>query len=101
MALSDRTRPDVEAAPWVINDIKKLEDALRKAYAVISFYADDQTWHCDGKDYSKYLIVDKSDIGYGNYMLNEDTDDTSVGGRQAREILEELTELKILFTKLK
>lgn len=29
--LSDRIRPDCEAAPWVIAEIKKLEAALRDA----------------------------------------------------------------------
>lgn len=28
MALSDRIRPDVEAAPWVIEEVKKLENDL-------------------------------------------------------------------------
>lgn len=28
MKLSDRVRPDVEAAPWVIEEIKKLEAEL-------------------------------------------------------------------------
>lgn len=28
MALSDRIRPDVEAAPWVIEEVKKLETKL-------------------------------------------------------------------------
>ena len=31
MKLSDRVRPDVEAAPWVIEEIKKLEAELEVA----------------------------------------------------------------------
>jgi len=30
--LSDRLRPDVEAAPWVIEEVKKLEQELADAY---------------------------------------------------------------------
>jgi hypothetical protein len=32
MKLSDRLRPDVEAAPWVIEEVKKLEKELGDAY---------------------------------------------------------------------
>lgn len=32
MKLSDRLRPDVEAAPWVIEEVKKLEQELADAY---------------------------------------------------------------------
>jgi hypothetical protein len=32
MKLSDRIRPDVEAAPWVIEEVKKLEQELADAY---------------------------------------------------------------------
>ena len=31
MSLSDRVRPDCEAAPWVIEEIRKLEADLEKA----------------------------------------------------------------------
>lgn len=30
--LSDRLRPNVEAAPWVIDEVKKLEQGLADAY---------------------------------------------------------------------
>lgn len=32
MKLSDRIRPNVEAAPWVIEEVKRLEWELSKAY---------------------------------------------------------------------
>lgn len=32
MKLSNRLRPDVEAAPWVIDEVKKLEVELAEAY---------------------------------------------------------------------
>lgn len=32
MALSDRIRPNVEAAPWVVEEVKKLEQELADAY---------------------------------------------------------------------
>lgn len=31
MSLSERLRPDVEAAPWVIEEVKQLEAKLAKA----------------------------------------------------------------------
>lgn len=30
--LSDRIRPNIEAAPWVIEEVKKLEQELSDAY---------------------------------------------------------------------
>ena len=30
MTLSDRIRPGVEAAPWVIEEVKKMENALHR-----------------------------------------------------------------------
>ncbi len=30
--LSDRLRPNVEAAPWVINEVRALEQELEEAY---------------------------------------------------------------------
>jgi len=32
MPLSDRVRPTIEAAPWVIEEIKRLETELAEAY---------------------------------------------------------------------
>ena len=32
MNLSERLRPDVECAPWVIEEVKKLEYELKRAY---------------------------------------------------------------------
>lgn len=32
MKLSERIRPDVEAAPWVIDEVKRLESELADAY---------------------------------------------------------------------
>ena len=46
MSLSDRIRPDVEAAPWVIEEVKKLEaqrDALIAAIATVRMLSDG--WH--------------------------------------------------------
>lgn len=33
MPLSERCRPDIEAAPWVVEEIKRLEAELADAYA--------------------------------------------------------------------
>lgn len=36
MKLSERVRPDVECAPWVIAEIKRLEHELSEAYTELS-----------------------------------------------------------------
>jgi hypothetical protein len=36
MSLSDRLRPGVEAAPWVIEEVQRLESELAEAYAELS-----------------------------------------------------------------
>lgn len=41
MSLSDRVRPDVEAAPWVIEEIKKLEAERDALLACITTFARD------------------------------------------------------------
>lgn len=33
MSLSERVRPNIEAAPWVVEEIKRLEVELVEAYA--------------------------------------------------------------------
>lgn len=45
MPLSDRIRPDCEAAPWVIKEVKELEAKLAKAKKALKFYSliDDET----------------------------------------------------------
>lgn len=35
MSLSERLRPDVEAAPWVIKEVKKLEEELDAAWMAV------------------------------------------------------------------
>ena len=35
MSLSDRLRPDVEASPWVIKEVKKLEEELDAAWMAL------------------------------------------------------------------
>ena len=35
MSLSDRLRPDVEAAPWVLKEVKKLEEELDAAWMAL------------------------------------------------------------------
>ena len=47
MSLSDRIRPDVEATPWVIEEVKKLEaeNAMLKAFQTLTDRGFDCTGH--------------------------------------------------------
>lgn len=41
MSLSDRIRPDVEAAPWVIKEVKELEAKNRRLREALEWIATD------------------------------------------------------------
>lgn len=46
MSLSDRIRPDVEAAPWVVDEVKKLEAERDEARAALCTVAERQREAC-------------------------------------------------------
>jgi len=43
MSLSDRLRPDVEASPWVIKEVKKLEEELDAAWMALGLVQKENT----------------------------------------------------------
>jgi hypothetical protein len=48
MSLSDRIRPNSEASPWVIEEVKKLEDKISKAIKILE--VNEQGWVCEECD---------------------------------------------------
>jgi hypothetical protein len=85
MALSDRIRPNCEAAPWVIAEVRELESKLAKAREALEFYAVNLNW---------YLLENTHSV-----ITDEDLDDLNsdpclgiklMGGRRAREALKEI-----------
>lgn len=43
MSLSERLRPEVEAAPWVIEEVKKLEEELDAAWMAVDLVKKENT----------------------------------------------------------
>ena len=71
------------------NRVKELEGKLEKAVKVIEFYADGDSWGHESPSSTSYSVIDKEDMGIGEFNLNELTDDDRVGGLRARKFLEE------------
>lgn len=64
--------------------LKAENERYRKA---LEFYADADNWGHISPHEATYSVIDKVDLGKGEFMLNEMTDDDRVGGRKAREVL--------------
>ena len=52
MKLSERIRPDVESAPWVVDEVKKLEEQNEKLYNVLKnvvrmYIVSDDSWNIE------------------------------------------------------
>lgn len=70
--------------------IAELEEKLAIAIEALEFYADGDNWgHIDPYK-NDYRIIDKTDIGKGDFQISENVDDNYVGGLKAREALEEI-----------
>lgn len=62
---------------------------LEKAVEALRFYADGDSWGHESPSSTSYSVIDKEDMGIGEFNLNELTDDDRVGGLRARKFLEE------------
>lgn len=75
--------------PDLLKYIGELEDFKSKALEVIEFYADGDSWGHESPSSTSYSVIDTTDMGNGDFDLNEITDDNGVGGLKARKFLEE------------
>jgi len=85
---------------WSHAPTKSKESAFQKqldiATKALEFYANQDNWrHCSPFE-SSYLydMVDKSDLGIGDFELDEFTDDKDVGGVAARVALAKIKEME-------
>ncbi len=74
--------------PDLLKYIDELEGKLEKAVKVIEFYGDGDSWGHESPSSTSYSVIDKEDMGIGEFHLNELTDDYRVGGLRARKFLE-------------
>ena len=56
MSLSDRVRPDVEAARWVVNEIKKLEAERDAAVKALRQYGQHLDYCGDSDSYNNVAV---------------------------------------------
>lgn len=64
-----------------------LRDKLKKAIEVIEYYASFDQWGHLNLVSNTYSVIDKDDLGVGEFHANDFTDDKNVGGKKAREFL--------------
>lgn len=68
---------------------EELEVKLESAREVIGFYASSDNWNHVSQKEATYSVIDKEDLGVGEFQLNSMTDDDRVGGLKARKWTEE------------
>jgi len=85
---------------WSHAPTKSKERAFQKqldiAIKALEFYASQDNWQHGFPVVSAYLygIIDKSDLGSGDFKLDERTDDKNVGGLAARVALAKIKEME-------
>lgn len=78
---ADYHMKQVDFGPYVLySDVVPLIEALK-------FYADSDHWNHISPVEATYSVIDKKDLGIGDFPLNEITDDERVGGLLARQAL--------------
>lgn len=65
-------------------ELQKTKEQLNKAEKVIEFYADGDNYGHISPEIATYSVIDVSDLGAGDFMLNDSVDDERVGGKRAR-----------------
>ena len=66
---------------------------LSKAIKALEFYADSDNWGTIDAHDTYSNMVEKDDLGTGEFQLNENTDDSKVAGKLARETLKAIKEI--------
>lgn len=66
-------------------ELRKTREQLKKAEKVIEFYADGYNYEHISPEIATYSVIDVSDLGAGDFMLNDSVDDERVGGKRARQ----------------
>lgn len=66
---------------------KRLKAQLDRAFKVIKYYADFDQWGYLNMGSDSYSVIDKDDLGTGEFYANDSVDDSNVGGKKAREFL--------------
>ena len=66
-------------------ELQKTREQLDKAEKVIEFYADGDNYGHISPEIATYSVIDASDLGDGDFMLNDSVDDERVGGKRARQ----------------
>ena len=73
---------------WQPEEIKANLDLFDEMKQMIEYYASCDVWNCDyEKSIHAFCIIEKGDLGTGEFDFNEDTNDNRVGGKRARELL--------------
>lgn len=72
-------------------ELQKTREQLDKAEKVIEFYADGDNYGHISPEIATYSVIDASDLGDGDFMLNDSVDDERVGGKRARQYFKDKT----------
>ena len=70
-------------------ELQKTRERLEIAEKVIEFYADGDNYGHISPEIATYSVIDVSDLGAGDFMLNDSVDDERVGGKRARQYLKD------------
>jgi len=70
-------------------ELQKTREQLEKAENVIEFYADGDNYGHISPEIATYSVIDASDLGAGDFMLNDSVDDERVGGKRARQYFQD------------
>lgn len=71
MSLSERLRPEVEAAPWVIEEVKKLEEELDAAWMAVDLLKKDEEMFLNEHDENVRLHFENVELKEENTKLRE------------------------------